>query len=625
MKLLNDKPSGDKFRSIEEREGRFLALVRATSDIVFSMSPDWSVMTSLAGRGFLSDANQPIVDWMVRYIPPDDHNSVAAAIQRASERRMMFESEHRVLRADGSVGWTLSRAVPVFNDDGEVVEWFGTSTDITERRKVEQELRQAKEDSEQQKRVYEAIASGTPDLIYVFDLEYRFTYANDALLTMWGKTWDEAIGRRLTENGYEDWHAAMHEREIDQVRATKQPIRGEVSFPHAVLGRRIYDYIFTPVLNDEGEVTAVAGTTRDITDIRKAEMAVSESEVRFRMMAEGMDVLIVLTDDQGREIYFNKRWEALLGTPVAFLHKGAWLNHVFVEDRKALTEMLATGTSEQKQWQCEFRLTDCSEENRWLLARSLPRFLADGSFAGSVISAVDITEMKADEQRKNDFISMVSHELKTPLTSALGYIQILQRRTQKNGDTSEESLLRSTARQLSKMANLINSFLNVSRLESGKLFLERQVFDMAILLKELEAEIKTSGPKHRFTFDAADAIWVTGDREKIGQVIQNLVSNAEKYSPQQSSICVSCAEDGDRVLLRVTDEGFGLNQEDIPKIFERFYRIESDKTKSVSGFGIGLYLCSEIIRAHGGEIGVESTLGKGSSFYFSLPRGERGC
>lgn len=625
MKLLNDKPSGDKFRSIEEREGRFLALVRATSDIVFSMSPDWSVMTSLAGRGFLSDANQPIVDWMVRYIPPDDHNSVAAAIQRASERRMMFESEHRVLRADGSVGWTLSRAVPVFNDDGEVVEWFGTSTDITERRKVEQELRQAKEDSEQQKRVYEAIASGTPDLIYVFDLEYRFTYANDALLTMWGKTWDEAIGRRLTENGYEDWHAAMHEREIDQVRATKQPIRGEVSFPHAVLGRRIYDYIFTPVLNDEGEVTAVAGTTRDITDIRKAEMAVSESEVRFRMMAEGMDVLIVLTDDQGREIYFNKRWEALLGTPVAFLHKGAWLNHVFVEDRKALTEMLATGTSEQKQWQCEFRLTDCSEESRWLLARSLPRFLADGSFAGSVISAVDITEMKADEQRKNDFISMVSHELKTPLTSALGYIQILQRRTQKNGDTSEESLLRSTARQLSKMANLINSFLNVSRLESGKLFLERQVFDMAVLLKELEAEIKTSGPKHRFTFDAADAIWVTGDREKIGQVIQNLVSNAEKYSPQQSSICVSCAEDGDRVLLRVTDEGLGLNQEDIPKIFERFYRIESDKTKSVSGFGIGLYLCSEIIRAHGGEIGVESTLGKGSSFYFSLPRGERGC
>ena len=91
--------------------------------------------------------------------------------------------------------------------------------------------------------ILNSIAASTPDLIYAFDLSYRFTYANDALLTMWGKTWEEAIGKSLLENGYEPWHAEMHEREIDQVVATQQPVRGEVSFPHAVLGKRIYDSI----------------------------------------------------------------------------------------------------------------------------------------------------------------------------------------------------------------------------------------------------------------------------------------------------------------------------------------------------------------------------------------------
>ncbi|MBB1284560.1 PAS domain S-box protein [Flavisolibacter sp. BT320] len=125
--------------------------------------------------------------------------------------------------------------------------------------------------------ILNSISASTPDLIYAFDLSYRFTYVNHAVLTMWGKTWEQAIGKSLLENGYEPWHAEMHEREIDQVVATRQPIRGEVSFPHAVLGNRIYDYIFVPVTNQQGDVEAVAGTTRDITEIRKAEDMVRKS------------------------------------------------------------------------------------------------------------------------------------------------------------------------------------------------------------------------------------------------------------------------------------------------------------------------------------------------------------
>jgi PAS domain S-box-containing protein len=140
--------------------------------------------------------------------------------------------------------------------------------DITERKRAEAELARVTAESERRKRLYEAILSGTPDFIYVFSLDHRVLYANDALTTMWGQSMPDTIGKTFLDLGYEPWHAEMHCREIDQVRATKQSIRGEVPF-NGTYGRRIYEYIFVPVLGADGEVEAVAGTTRDVTD-RKA-------------------------------------------------------------------------------------------------------------------------------------------------------------------------------------------------------------------------------------------------------------------------------------------------------------------------------------------------------------------
>lgn len=120
-------------------------------------------------------------------------------------------------------------------------------------------------------RIYEALLQATPDLSYVFDLQHRFIYANKALLDMWGMTWDEAIGKTCLEIGYEPWHAAMHDREIEQVIATRKPIRGDVPFPHVTQGVRIYDYIFTPVIGPDGKVEAIAGSTRDVTERNRHE------------------------------------------------------------------------------------------------------------------------------------------------------------------------------------------------------------------------------------------------------------------------------------------------------------------------------------------------------------------
>lgn len=137
-------------------------------------------------------------------------------------------------------------------------------------------------------RLYEAVLSSTPDFVYIFDLDHRFIYANQALLTMWGRTWDEAIGRNCLELGYEPWHAAMHDREIEQAVATKQPVRGEVPFT-GTNGRRIYDYIFVPVIGADGKVEAVAGTTRDVTERKEAEQQVAAARIAAEAASRAKD------------------------------------------------------------------------------------------------------------------------------------------------------------------------------------------------------------------------------------------------------------------------------------------------------------------------------------------------
>jgi PAS domain S-box-containing protein len=254
-----------------QSEKRLRGFVAASNDVIYRMSPDWTEMLELDGRGFISDTEQARRDWLSDYIHPDDQNRVQAAIAEAIRTKSVFELEHRVKRWDGTLGWTLSRAIPLLDDDGEISEWFGAASDITARRQALDDLARVIADSERQKNFYESLISNTPDLVYAFDRNYRFLFANDALLKMWDRSLAESIGKRLIEVGYEPWHAEMHEREIDRVVATKQPIRGEVGFPHATLGRRTYDYIFTPVMDANGEVQSIAGTTRDITDIKRTE------------------------------------------------------------------------------------------------------------------------------------------------------------------------------------------------------------------------------------------------------------------------------------------------------------------------------------------------------------------
>ena len=256
---------------------------------------------------------------------------------------------------------------------------------------------------------------------------------------------------------------------------------------------------------------------------------------------------------------------------------------------------------------------------RWV--RALGKAEKDVSGNASHFSGVmmDITEQKQDEIRKNDFIGMVSHELKTPLTSLSAYVQILHARAQQGGDSFSAGALEKVRIQVRKMTSMINGFLNISRLESGKIVLDKEDFDLDVLVREMIEESEMTAPAHKINFTPDGPVMVYADPDKIGSVISNLLSNAVKYSPKGNVIDVLCHIEDKMAVVSIRDYGIGIAKQDVEKLFDRYYRVENKNMAHISGFGIGLYLSAEIVRRHEGKIWVDSEADKGSTFYFSLP------
>lgn len=222
-----------------------------------------------------------------------------------------------------------------------------------------------------------------------------------------------------------------------------------------------------------------------------------------------------------------------------------------------------------------------------------------------------------EEQQKHDFISMVSHELKTPLTSINAYIQLMQSKS--SSDQFMINTLDKVQLQVRKMSTMINSFLNVARLESGEIHLNKTNFDLDQVIIDAISDAKFIYSSNLINFITDGPKVTHADKEKLTSVVSNLISNAIKYSDYGSTITVRSEIAGGSIQVSVTDNGIGIKENDLEKLFDRFYRVENTQTKTISGFGIGLYLSAEIIHRHKGKIWAESTYGAGSTFYFTLP------
>jgi PAS domain S-box-containing protein len=493
-------------------------------------------------------------------------------------------------------------------EEGKITGLIVVVTDVTE--KVETRVK-----IEEDKRLYETITQNTPDLIYAFDLNYRFTYANEALLKMWGRTWKDSAGRGLLELGYEPWHAEMHEREIDQVVATKKPIRGEVSFPHAEMGRRIYDYIFAPVINEKGEVEAVTGTTRDISDIKNAQDELKKSEERFRSLAETLPQLVWVADAQGNAEFTSLRWKEYSGLQPG--SESAWKSMVHPDDYEGINAVWKQSLSTAKIFNYDVRLKSKNGDFRWFTVKGEPVFDEANTITKWVGAFTDIHEQKISEEKKDEFISIASHEMKTPLTTAKAYLQMLELTLDQNNE--EANLYAKKASQaVNRLNELIGELLDVSKIQQGKLNYTITTFDFNELIESTVENIQLITKTHTIIKTGQVDLAVKGDKERLKQVLINLLTNAIKYSPKSQKVYIEIGQEKDKVTVAVKDFGIGIAQNSLDKIFDKYHRVEEHAIQ-FQGLGIGLFISYEIIQRHHGKLWAESEPGKGSTFYLTIP------
>ena len=242
-----------------------------------------------------------------------------------------------------------------------------------------------------------------------------------------------------------------------------------------------------------------------------------------------------------------------------------------------------------------------------------------GELARRIALVLDISDQKELERRKDEFISMASHELRTPVTSLKGFTNLFQRRLAKQADEQALHYLARMDAQLNKLTKLIADLLDVSKMLTGKVAYREEPFDLDTLIRETIENLQAATPTHQLRLEGSTEAQLFGDRDRIGQVLINLITNAIKYSPRADTVIVRVACDAQNVEVSVQDFGIGIGQEHQQKIFERFYQVTDPEEKTYPGLGIGLYLSSEIIRRHEGNMWVESQKGEGATFHFSLP------
>ncbi|VXB94068.1 putative Histidine kinase [Massilia sp. 9I] len=346
--------------------------------------------------------------------PGSEQQEAGRLYQRVMRERvaasMPLAYEHQ-----GHQRWFSVHAYPY--DEGVAVLY----RDITQQRETERELLELGRRSEQRRRLYETFLSNTPDLAYVFDRQHRFTYANEVLLRMWGRSWEDAIGKTCLELGYEPWHAEMHGREIEEVKATRAPIKGVVPF-NGAFGRRMYEYIFVPVIGPDGEVEAVAGTTRDITERVQSEQAIRENEERFRSLIVATTQMVWHCGPDGAMQTDSPTWRAYTGQTFEEWKDFGWADAIHPDDRAAVLAHWEHCVAERQPYEHEQRLRRADGQYRWNVARAVPIVGQDGAVREWVGTTTDVHDRRQAElerqrfvtlaERSEDFIGMAGLDLK---------------------------------------------------------------------------------------------------------------------------------------------------------------------------------------------------------------------
>jgi two-component system sensor histidine kinase VicK len=453
--------------------------------------------------------------------------------------------------------------------------------------------------------------------------QFIIEIANERVLEMWQKTEAEVMDKPLFEAVAEAAGNGLEEMLLDVFRtgrplvANEQPVK---LLRNGKVDTTYINFTYQPLRHGDGTIYGVAGVAIEVTEQVNARKLVEDSEKNFRDLAGLMPQIVYIAQADGPLEYCNQQWYSFTGV-LPGRENDDWAATIHPDDLNGVAKAWASSLQTGRIFELEYRMLEKETgAYRWFLARSTPIRNEDGEIVKWFGTSTDINEQKLLQQQKDEFISVVSHELKTPITSVKASIQLLDRLV-KTDPTSPKvgQFIDKASTSIKKMQYLVDDLMDISKIEAGQLMLHKTTFVLADMLKECCDHFALMS-KHEIVINGDAEIEVHADYQRIDQVLVNLVNNAIKYAPGSKNIVIAVEQQNALVKISIKDFGIGISADKLPHLFKRYYRVDSSGVQ-FSGLGLGLYICADIIKRHGGKIGVASTVGEGSNFWFTLPAG----
>jgi len=495
----------------------------------------------------------------------------------------------------------------------------------------------------EESRFVSRVTDASPDMLYVFDLlEQRNVWANRALTSVLGYD-REGIDRMGGNLFAETLHPEDLARYPGHVARIVALADGEVAEFEYRMRRsdgewrwlRSRDMVFRR--DAAGRPVQIVGAAVDVSATRLAAERLRESEERFRIMADGLPLIIWVHDETGAQQMVNETFRRFFGVSEEAMRGGGWQALIHPDDAIAYGAAFMQAVRDRSPFHAESRAQDAEGRWRYLESFGQPRFAPDGTFLGHVGASVDVTDrregeaalrgwaerLEQEDRRKDQFLAMLAHELRNPLAPIQNAVAVLV----KAGDPSPLMVrMRDViARQVRHLARLVDDLLEVSRVNQGKVTLRLarlDVHDVVLAGVELARPL-IDGKHHTLTVDVArpGTVYVDGDATRLAQCVGNLLNNAAKYTDERGRIRLAVSADAERVVIEVEDNGIGIAPDLLSDVFELFTQADRSIDRAQGGLGIGLSLVRSLVQLHRGHVRAASDgAGRGSLFTVELPR-----
>ena len=554
-----------------------------------------------------------VYDQVLDCIFPEDKQLVIDAVAAAVDPKRLanYDVRYRTLgNASGKIRWVHCKGRAYLNAQGIAYRFAGTVRDIT--KEVNTSL------SEQQML---SLVNYNADVMSIADMQGHLIYMNHAGRKLLGVAEGVDVTTMTARDFYEPEELKRVQEtiipQIDNERGWTGTLCLKHSQTHDGIPSQVnYILVKNPIT---GEIIGRGATARDLRPELKAKEKLAQAMKELEFLANSVPTVVWTATSEGMIDFVNEQWNEHSAVTIKDALGAGWTTQVHPDDlEKTLIiwkNSLATGLP----YQAEFRLKDKHERYRWWLVRAVALKDNNHNILKWYGSNTDITEQKELQRQKDDFLGIASHELKTPVTSIKAYAQIVEMMLKRSGDDKNLELIHKMNNQINRLTNLIADLLDVTKINTGKLAFKPSIFDFDQLVAEVADEIQVTSEQHKIEKKLNSNSLVDLDRDRLSQVISNLITNAIKYSPDAKKIIIQTEVSFNEVQFSVQDFGIGIASDKQEKIFEQFYRVSNTNEYAFPGLGLGLYISVEIIKQMNGRIWVNSEPDQGASFGFALP------